>query len=83
MDKLIGSSIAKAFAVRADKFDIFRKVAIEGYDISFLITETHLEKFKKAMLIDFIAEVIFLIYLIYKLLISFCNLLRKKLMKSS
>jgi actin related protein 2/3 complex subunit 4 len=54
MDKLIGQSIAKAFAVRADKFDIFRKVAIKGYDISFLITDAHLEKFEKGKIVDFI-----------------------------
>lgn len=59
MDKLIGQSIAKAFAVRADKFDIFRKVAIKGYDISFLITDAHLEKFEKGKIVDFITQVYF------------------------
>ena len=41
---------------RADKYNILRKKAKEGYDISFLITNFHLENYKKEDIIDFIVE---------------------------
>ena len=36
---------------------IFRKKPVEGYDLSFLITEQHLQKFDKNLLIDWILDV--------------------------
>lgn len=41
---------------RADKFNLLRKKAKPGYDISFLITNFHLENYKKEDVIDFIVE---------------------------
>ena len=41
---------------RADKFNLFRKKPKPGYDISFLITNFHLETYKKEDIIDFIVE---------------------------
>jgi actin related protein 2/3 complex subunit 4 len=41
---------------RADKLNIIRKKQREGYDISFLITNYHLENYKKEKIIDFIVE---------------------------
>mmetsp|Transcript_8675 Transcript_8675/g.12952 ORF Transcript_8675/g.12952 Transcript_8675/m.12952 type:complete len:171 (-) Transcript_8675:136-648(-) len=41
---------------RAEQFIIMRRKAVEGYDISFLITHTHLEKMWKHKLVDFIIQ---------------------------
>jgi actin related protein 2/3 complex subunit 4 len=43
---------------RADKLNILRKKAKSGFDISFLITNYHLENYKKEEIIDFIVEFI-------------------------
>ncbi len=41
--------------MRADKFNIVRKKpALAGYDFSFLVTEQHLEDYKKEEIINFI-----------------------------
>ena len=41
--------------MRADKFNIVRKKpALPGYDFSFLVTEQHLEDYKKEEIINFI-----------------------------
>jgi len=41
---------------RSEQFFIMRRKAVEGYDISFLITHTHLEKMWKHKLVDFIVN---------------------------
>jgi len=41
---------------RAEQFIIMRRKAVDGYDISFLITHTHLEKYWKHKLVDFIIQ---------------------------
>ena len=41
---------------RADKLNILRKKPKENFDISFLITNTHLELYKKEEIIDYIVE---------------------------
>ncbi len=41
---------------RADKLNILRKKPKDGYDVSFLITNYHLETYKKESLIDYIVE---------------------------
>jgi actin related protein 2/3 complex subunit 4 len=41
---------------RADKLHILRKKAKEGFDISFLVTNYHLENYKKEEIIDYIVE---------------------------
>ena len=41
---------------RAEQFIIMRRKAVDKYDISFLITHTHLEKMWKHKLIDFIIQ---------------------------
>ena len=33
--------------MRADKFEVFEKVSVEGYDFSFSFTDQHLNKLKK------------------------------------
>ncbi|CCI49737.1 unnamed protein product [Albugo candida] len=41
---------------RAEQFIIMRRVPVEGYHMSFLITHTHLENLYKHKLIDFIIQ---------------------------
>ena len=41
---------------RADKYNLLRKKPKEGYDISFLISNFHLEVYKKEDIIDFIVD---------------------------
>lgn len=43
---------------RADKLNILRKKAKDGFDISFLITNFHLEHYKKEEIIDYIVDFI-------------------------
>ena len=44
--------------IRAEKFKILRRKPIDGYDISFLITNNHMEQMYKHKLIDFIINFI-------------------------
>ena len=41
---------------RADRLNILRKKAKDGYDVSFLVTNYHLENYKKEEIIDYIVE---------------------------
>eukprot|EP01108_Squamamoeba_japonica_P007750 TRINITY_DN666_c0_g1_i1.p2 TRINITY_DN666_c0_g1~~TRINITY_DN666_c0_g1_i1.p2 ORF type:complete len:186 (-),score=83.39 TRINITY_DN666_c0_g1_i1:116-673(-) len=41
---------------RAEKFVVLRRKAVEGYDISFLITNTHIEDMYKHKVVDFIIQ---------------------------
>ena len=50
--------LERFLSLRADKFQILRKKSIEGFDFSFLITDEHLQKYKKEELINFILEFI-------------------------
>lgn len=58
IDQLIVSKFAKFFEARADQFDILRREAQIGYDVSFLVTNQHLERYDKAKIIDFIISFI-------------------------
>lgn len=41
---------------RADQLDIVRRVAMPGYHLTFLITSSHLERYQRDRLIDFICK---------------------------
>eukprot|EP01040_Poterioochromonas_malhamensis_P001699 gene1697-1802_t len=41
---------------RSEQFLVMRRKALDGYDISFLVTHTHLEKMWKHKLVDFIIQ---------------------------
>lgn len=41
---------------RAEQFVVLRRVPVKGYDISFLITNTHIEDMYKHKVVDFIIE---------------------------
>ena len=60
VETLLSHMLQRFFALRADKFKIFRRKCAhpDKYDFSFLITEDHLQKYKKEELINFILEFI-------------------------
>lgn len=41
---------------RAEEFDIVRRVPLEAYDLSFLLTDAHVQKYTREKLVDFIVE---------------------------
>ena len=59
--------------MRAENFSILRRKPIEGYHISFLITNIHIEQMLKHKLIDFIIEVIWP----FPMLVIYTNYLTK------
>ena len=56
IDILLAHLCERFISLRADKFEILRKKAIEGFDFSFLVTNIHLEKFHKEHMINFILQ---------------------------
>lgn len=58
LDNLLLEIYGKYLMHRTDKLNLFRKIPKDGYDISFLITNFHLENYKKEELIDFIIDFI-------------------------
>ena len=56
IETLICGMLQSFFALRADKFKIMRRCPVdsERFDFSFLITDDHLQKYKKEELINFI-----------------------------
>ena len=57
IEHLLTRMLERFMALRADKFEIFRKkVAHEGYDFSFLISANHLLIYRKEELINFVLE---------------------------
>lgn len=57
VEKLLSSHFLRFMTRRAESFEILRrKPATEGYHISFLITNVHLEQLVKDKLIEFIVE---------------------------
>ena len=58
LSELITRKYVGFLAQRAGKFNILRKKPIDGYDISFLITNDEAETMHKSKMIDFIIEFI-------------------------
>jgi len=54
IEKVLVARFSRFLAQRAEEFIILRRAAVPGYDLSFLITNTHTEDMKKAALVDFI-----------------------------
>ena len=54
MEIVLVDKFSRFLAQRAEEFIILRRCAVPGYDISFLITNSHTEDMKKDKLIDFI-----------------------------
>ena len=51
---LLTHMLERFLSLRADKFQILRKKPVDGYDYSFLVTDEHLQKYKKEELVNFI-----------------------------
>ena len=58
VEVLLAKMYNSFLALRAERFKIFRKKPMDGYDFSFLITEDHLTKYKKENLVNFIVQFI-------------------------
>eukprot|EP00440_Ansanella_granifera_P063050 gb/GFBE01068369.1/.p1 GENE.gb/GFBE01068369.1/~~gb/GFBE01068369.1/.p1 ORF type:complete len:173 (+),score=39.89 gb/GFBE01068369.1/:1-519(+) len=56
IEKMVIRKFARFFTQRAEHFVILRRKPVEGFDISFLITNTHLEEMVKERIVDFIIE---------------------------
>mmetsp|Transcript_59646 Transcript_59646/g.69113 ORF Transcript_59646/g.69113 Transcript_59646/m.69113 type:complete len:175 (+) Transcript_59646:43-567(+) len=56
LDTLISKKFGKFFSLRAELFEVLRRKPLDGYDVTFLVTSTHLEKFEKNKLIEFFIE---------------------------
>lgn len=54
MEKILVKKFTSFLQQRAEQFVIMRRKPIEGYDLSFLITHTHLETMVKAKVLDFV-----------------------------
>ena len=58
LEQLLSSIYCKFLMNRTDKLNLLRKVPKDGYDISFLVTNVHLQNYKKEEIIDFIIDFI-------------------------
>jgi len=56
IEKILCHKFMRFMMMRAENFFILRRKPIEGYDISFLITNYHTEQMYKHKLVDFIME---------------------------
>ncbi|KAJ3439422.1 arp2/3 complex 20 kd subunit [Anaeramoeba flamelloides] len=56
LETILTKKFMRFMTIRAEKFFILRRKAVEGYDISLLITNTHTEEMYKHKLIDFVIE---------------------------
>ncbi|GAB5591354.1 Arp complex subunit [Umbelopsis nana] len=56
IETILCHKFSRFMMMRADNFVILRRKPVEGYDISFLITNTHTEQMYKHKLVDFIVH---------------------------
>ena len=54
MEAILCKKFSRFLMQRAEQFSVLRRKAVEGYDLSFLITNTHGEKLLKHKLVDFV-----------------------------
>jgi len=62
VEKMIARKFTRFMMRRAEEFSVLRKVPIDGYDISLLITNAHMETHIKSKIIDFVCDFISNIY---------------------
>merc|ERR1712194_390913 len=55
-ERMLCRRFTRFFTQRAEHFVVLRRKPVDGFDISFLITNTHLEEMVREKLIDFIIE---------------------------
>ncbi|XP_065191151.1 actin-related protein 2/3 complex subunit 4-like [Sycon ciliatum] len=56
IEKILCHKFMRFMMMRADNFFILRRKPVEGYDISFLITNFHTEQMYKHKLVDFVIQ---------------------------
>lgn len=56
IEKMLCSKFMRFMMMRAENFIILRRKPVEGYDLSFLVTNFHTEQMFKHKLIDFIIQ---------------------------
>jgi predicted nucleotidyltransferase len=56
IEQILVHKFTRFLTQRAESFFILRRKAVKGYDISFLITNTHTEEMLKHKLVDFIIQ---------------------------
>ncbi|KAG0377034.1 Arp complex subunit [Mortierella sp. AD032] len=56
IERILAHKFTRFLTQRAESFVILRRKPIEGYDISFLITNAHTEQMYKHKLVDFIIQ---------------------------
>ena len=54
LEEILGKMFLRFFTQRAEAFRVLRRKPVEGYDISFLVTNTHMETLDKEKLVAFI-----------------------------
>ncbi|XP_043284802.1 actin-related protein 2/3 complex subunit 4 [Venturia canescens] len=54
LEKILTHKFTRFMMMRAENFMILRRIPIKGYDISFLITNIHVEQMYKHKIVDFI-----------------------------
>ncbi|KAJ8445699.1 hypothetical protein Cgig2_026026 [Carnegiea gigantea] len=56
LENILTKKFLRFLSMRAEAFQVLRRKPIQGYDISFLITNFHCEEMQKQRLIDFIVQ---------------------------
>lgn len=56
LEKILVNKFARILMQRAEKFSILRRKPVDGYTISFLITNIHTEDMYKHKLVDFVIQ---------------------------
>ncbi|EPS62361.1 hypothetical protein M569_12430, partial [Genlisea aurea] len=56
VENILTKKFLRFLCMRAEAFQVLRRKPVQGYDISFLITNFHCEEMQKHKLIDFIVE---------------------------
>ena len=54
MERILVRAFTAFLQKRAEQFLVLRRKALDGYDLSFLITHAHAEALVKAKLVDFV-----------------------------
>lgn len=56
LENILAKKFLRFLSMRAEAFQVLRRQPVQGYDISFLITNYHCEDMQKNKLIDFIVQ---------------------------
>lgn len=56
LENILATKFLRFLSMRAESFQVLRRKPVQGFDISFLITNVHCEEMYKHKLIDFIVQ---------------------------